>query len=48
MQPVLKPYNTIKKVKSWDICKTKCDEDVECQYFKWKVIFHIEASVNDN
>merc|ERR1711862_367819 len=34
--PVLKTYKVIKKVKTWTLCRQKCNEDSACQYFRYK------------
>merc|ERR1712045_570390 len=32
----LKPYKKIKKVKKWNQCRDMCNDDPDCEYFKWK------------
>jgi len=34
--PKLKVYSKIKKIKNWTECRDRCNENTECEYFKWK------------
>ena len=44
-QPVLVTYRNIKRSKKWSDCKKECDQDGDCQYFRWKVMKEISCLV---
>merc|ERR1711990_1243483 len=34
--PKLEVHDKKKGVKKWTLCRDRCNEDPECEYFKWK------------
>ena len=37
MIPTFKVVQAKRKVRTWEACRTLCDNNAECEYFRWKV-----------
>ena len=38
MLPYMTVYRSFKRSKKWSDCRDTCNDENECEYFKWKVM----------
>ena len=43
--PFMVVYRSFKRCKKWSDCRDACNDESECQYFKWKVINRTGACI---